>query len=63
MVTYEVTYEVTYVVPTVLFYLLFLVRICALKMIEAVAIKLGDDYQNLIHESGMTSSEIRNDSL
>jgi len=37
------------------------VRICALKMIEAVAAKLGEDYQNLLHESAPFLAELLED--
>ena len=39
----------------------FLVRICALKTIEAVVEKLGDDYQNLLHESAPFLAELLED--
>ena len=40
---------------------IILVRICALKTIEAVVEKLGDDYQNLLHESAPFLAELLED--
>ena len=40
---------------------IYSVRICALKMIEAVVEKLGDDYHNLLHESAPFLAELLED--